>query len=110
MIDPAMMATADGPMGPAPVEQPTSAIQALAEFLGMEAMRQQQVEEVASAAMQMLMEMAAGGGDPGMVTADGMMGPEAMPMDPGMDPMAGGMPPGGEGMPMGEEMPAEYGA
>jgi hypothetical protein len=76
-----MMATADGPMGPAPVEQPTSAIQALAEFLGMEAQRQATVEQVASAAMQMLMEMAAGGGDPMMATADGPMGPEAMPME-----------------------------
>ena len=101
MIDPAMMQTADGPMGPAPVEQPTSAIQALAEFLGMEAQRQATVEQVASAAMQMLMEMAAGGGDPMMATADGPMGPEAMPMEE--DPM-------GEEMPVEEEMPMEYGA
>jgi hypothetical protein len=97
VIDPAMMATADGPMGPAPVEQPTSAIQALAEFLGMEAQRQATVEQVASAAMQMLMEMAAGGGDPMMATADGPMGPEPMMGMEEEDPMGG--------MPMEEEMP-----
>ena len=101
MIDPAMLQTADGPMGPAPVDQPTTAVQALAEFLGVEAQRQAAFEQVASAAMQMLMEMA---GDPGMMTADGPVGPEPMP---GMedDPM-------GE-EPMGEpagEMPMEYGA
>lgn len=75
VMDPALMATADGPMGPPPMDGPPNAIQALAEFLGMEEMRRQQVEQVASLAMAALQEFM----DPGMVTADGMMGPEPMP-------------------------------
>ena len=103
MIDPAMMATADGPMGPAPVDPSTNALQALQDFLGGETVRREQVDLVVSAAMQMLQEMAAGGGDPMMATADGPMGPEPMMgMDEEEDPMGG--------MPMEEGMPMEYGA
>ena len=97
VMDPALMATADGPMGPPAVEGPPNAIQALAEFLGMEEMRRQQVEQVASLAMAALQEFM----DPGMATADGMMGPQPM-AGPEDDPM------GEEPVEPADEMATEY--
>lgn len=97
MFDPAAMATADGPMGPAPVQAPSTAAQMLAEMLGEEEMRYQRVQEIASLAAQALAEFV----EPGLVTADGPMGPEPMPMEDDMG--------GEEMMEPEEEMDPEYG-
>lgn len=79
VMDPALMATADGPMGPPPVQGQPNAIMVLQELLGQSEMEYQQVQEVASLAIQALQQFMSGGMAGGLATMDGMMGLEPMP-------------------------------